>query len=176
MSTLDLRSVYFQLAINPRDIRKTAFVTKSGTYAFKWMIFGLKTIAIILKPVIGKFEAGLTLNQQKCHLTSEKLKYLGLMISHEGVRTDDSKVKAITEMKPRKNALGRIWEHRPGTQNLVADLLSSNPVESIAELKISCVRVLSSREQLIEEQRRDPELGPIYRYLENTEDRVQLKG
>ncbi|GFX75426.1 hypothetical protein TNCV_2546971 [Trichonephila clavipes] len=30
--------------------------------------------------------------------------------------------------------------------------------------------VLSSREQLIEEQRRDPDLGHIYKYLENPED------
>ncbi|GFT08643.1 retrovirus-related Pol polyprotein from transposon 297 [Trichonephila clavipes] len=59
MSALDLRSGYFQLAVNPSDIAKTAFVT----YAFRHMSFGLsgaapnfpKTIDLILKPVIGKF-------------------------------------------------------------------------------------------------------------------------
>ncbi|GFX87757.1 retrovirus-related Pol polyprotein from transposon 297 [Trichonephila clavipes] len=63
MSALDLRSGHFQLAINPSDIVKTAFVTKNGTYAFRRMPFGLsgaafnfqKEIDIILKPVIGKF-------------------------------------------------------------------------------------------------------------------------
>ncbi|GFV90424.1 retrovirus-related Pol polyprotein from transposon 297 [Trichonephila clavipes] len=63
MSALDLRSGYFQMAVNPSDIVKTAFVTKNRTYAFRRMPFGLsgaapnfqKAIDIILKPVIGKF-------------------------------------------------------------------------------------------------------------------------
>ncbi|GFY09718.1 retrovirus-related Pol polyprotein from transposon 17.6 [Trichonephila clavipes] len=59
MTTLDLRSRYFQL-VNSEDIPKTALVTKSE---FTAMSFGLsreatniqKTIDIILKPVTGKF-------------------------------------------------------------------------------------------------------------------------
>ncbi|GFW20339.1 retrovirus-related Pol polyprotein from transposon 17.6 [Trichonephila clavipes] len=34
MLALDLRSSYFQLVINPRDIEKTAFITRNGTFAF----------------------------------------------------------------------------------------------------------------------------------------------
>ncbi|GFU86470.1 retrovirus-related Pol polyprotein from transposon 297 [Trichonephila clavipes] len=53
------------------------------------------------------------------------------------------------------------WEHRSGTQNAVADVLSRNPVESIIGEKVTCARlrdlVLSSRGQLIEEQKSDPE-------------------
>ncbi|GFW24913.1 retrovirus-related Pol polyprotein from transposon 17.6 [Trichonephila clavipes] len=93
-----------------------------------------KAIDIILKPVIGCFvsvymddviitspsfneyldhlnqvftllrDAGLTLNKDKCHFARDKLKYLGLVISKEGIETDHSKVKAITEMKPPKNS------------------------------------------------------------------------
>ncbi|GFY20273.1 retrovirus-related Pol polyprotein from transposon 17.6 [Trichonephila clavipes] len=59
----------------------------------------------------------------------------------------------------------REWEHHSGTENAVADVLSR-----IGE-KVNCAiirnLVLSSREQLIEEQRKDLELGHIYRYLEN---------
>ncbi|GFW04660.1 transposon Ty3-I Gag-Pol polyprotein [Trichonephila clavipes] len=63
MSALDLKSGYFQLAVNLSDIVKTAFVTENGSYAFRRMSFGLsgtapnfqKAIDIILKPVIGKF-------------------------------------------------------------------------------------------------------------------------
>ncbi|GFT81158.1 retrovirus-related Pol polyprotein from transposon 17.6 [Trichonephila clavipes] len=66
------------------------------------------------------------------------------------------------------------WEHRPGTQNAVSDVLSRNPIESIIGEKVHCAiirdLVHSSQDELIEEQRTDPELGHIYRYLENPED------
>ncbi|GFS99809.1 retrovirus-related Pol polyprotein from transposon 297 [Trichonephila clavipes] len=48
-------------------------------------------------------DAGLTLTKDKCHFARDKLKYLGLIISKEGIETDNNKVKAITEMKPPKN-------------------------------------------------------------------------
>ncbi|GFW78566.1 retrovirus-related Pol polyprotein from transposon opus [Trichonephila clavipes] len=80
-----------------------------------------ETIDIILKPVIGKFvnvymddviisspsftqhfkhlrevfrllhEAGLTLNKDKCKFDCEELKYLGLIINKEGIKTDGKK-------------------------------------------------------------------------------------
>ncbi|GFU33978.1 uncharacterized protein TNCV_656401 [Trichonephila clavipes] len=66
------------------------------------------------------------------------------------------------------------WEHRPGVQNVVADLLSRNPVENDEGSQISCAALralaINSREQFIKEQREDPELGHIYRYLENPDD------
>ncbi|GFT77413.1 retrovirus-related Pol polyprotein from transposon 17.6 [Trichonephila clavipes] len=63
MSTLDLKNSYFQLAISPKDIEKTAFIAHNGTFAFLRMPFGLsgaasnfqKAIDIILIPVIGRF-------------------------------------------------------------------------------------------------------------------------
>ncbi|GFT81132.1 retrovirus-related Pol polyprotein from transposon opus [Trichonephila clavipes] len=66
------------------------------------------------------------------------------------------------------------WEHKPGVQNVVADLLSRNPVDSVEGSQISCAALralaINSREQFIREQREDPELGHIYRYLENPDD------
>ncbi|GFW68371.1 retrovirus-related Pol polyprotein from transposon 297 [Trichonephila clavipes] len=63
MPTWDLRSRYFQLAVNHKDIPKTAFVNKNRTYAFTRMPFGLsgaapnfqKAIYIGLKPIIERF-------------------------------------------------------------------------------------------------------------------------
>ncbi|GFW66565.1 retrovirus-related Pol polyprotein from transposon 297 [Trichonephila clavipes] len=92
-----------------------------------------KAIGIILKPVLGRFvmcyrddviitspsfiehldhvnqvftllqDTGLTLNKDKCHFARDKLKYLGLIISKDGIETDNNKVKVNTEMKPPKN-------------------------------------------------------------------------
>ncbi|GFV33359.1 hypothetical protein TNCV_1498791 [Trichonephila clavipes] len=66
------------------------------------------------------------------------------------------------------------WEHRPSSQNVVVDVLSRNPVDNVDGSQISCAALralaLNSREQLIQEQREDPELGHIYRYLENPDD------
>ncbi|GFX87910.1 hypothetical protein TNCV_4373751 [Trichonephila clavipes] len=59
-------------------------------------------------------------------------------------------------------------------QNVVADVLSRNPVDNVEGSQISCTALralaLNSREQLIREQREDPELGHTYRYLENPDD------
>ncbi|GFX34201.1 retrovirus-related Pol polyprotein from transposon 297 [Trichonephila clavipes] len=93
-----------------------------------------KALDIIFKPVIGKFvnvymddviisspsftqhmehlkevfrllhEAGLTLSKDKCKFSCDELKYLGLVINKEEIRTDETKVQAIVEMKPPRNS------------------------------------------------------------------------
>ncbi|GFW65949.1 retrovirus-related Pol polyprotein from transposon 297 [Trichonephila clavipes] len=114
------------------------------------------------------------LNKFRSHLGSLPIKVI----------TDHAALARLTHGKNLSNRMIR-WvlklaefnierEHRPGTQNVVADVLSRNPVESIIGEKVNCAiirdLVLSLREQLIEEQRKDPELGHIYRCLENPDD------
>ncbi|GFW32408.1 retrovirus-related Pol polyprotein from transposon 297 [Trichonephila clavipes] len=154
-----------------------------------------KAIDIILKPVIGRFvsvymddviitspsfnehldhlnqvftllrDAGLTLNKDKCHFARDKLKCLGLVISKEGIETDNSKVKAITEMKPPKNS--KEVSKCLGMAGWYQKFIPKNPVGNLDGSQISCAALralaLNSREQLIREQREDPELGHIYR-------------
>ncbi|GFX65200.1 hypothetical protein TNCV_4820911 [Trichonephila clavipes] len=66
------------------------------------------------------------------------------------------------------------WEHRPGVQIAVSDVLSRIPVGNMDGSQISCAALrtlaLNSREQLIREEREDPELGHVYRYLGNPDD------
>ncbi|GFX01832.1 retrovirus-related Pol polyprotein from transposon opus [Trichonephila clavipes] len=49
-------------------------------------------------------EAGLTLNKEKCKFDCDKLKYLGLIISKDGITMDEGNVKAMVEMRPPKNS------------------------------------------------------------------------
>ena len=132
-STLDLKSGYWQVELDPRDKEKTAFTTGSGLWQFKVMPFGLcnapatferlmetvlrglhwKTCLVYLDDVIvlGRtFEdhrknlaevfqklqaADLKLNPKKCSLFKKTVKYLGHVISPEGVGTDPEKTECI---------------------------------------------------------------------------------
>ncbi|GFW70828.1 retrovirus-related Pol polyprotein from transposon 297 [Trichonephila clavipes] len=231
MSTLDLRSGYFQLAISPRDIEKTAFITRNGTFAFLRMPFGLsgaasnfqRGIDIILKPVIGRFVlvymddviitspsfkdhldhltqfnlftdasgvgigavlqqnqkpiafASRTLNKAERNYTVTERECLAVIWALNKFKTyfGPLPVKVITDHAALTKLINE-WEHGPGVQNVVADLLSRNPVDSVEGSQISCAALralaINSREQFIKEQREDPELGHIYRYLENPDD------
>ncbi|GFX76354.1 uncharacterized protein TNCV_593171 [Trichonephila clavipes] len=65
-------------------------------------------------------------------------------------------------------------EASTGGPKLCRGVLSRNPVGKMDGSQISCAALpaldLNSREQLIREQREDPELEHIYRYLENPDD------
>lgn len=61
MTTFNLTSDYFQIAIDPGDITKTAFIARNGCFSFKRMSFGLaglpsmfqKALSTILGPLLG---------------------------------------------------------------------------------------------------------------------------
>ncbi|GFT62657.1 retrovirus-related Pol polyprotein from transposon 297 [Trichonephila clavipes] len=74
------------------------------------------------------------------------------------------------------------WEHRPGTQNVVANVLCRNSVDNVEGLQISCAALralaMNSREQLIQEQREDPDdNGPqfISDVFEHLSHRLDIK-
>ncbi|GFX10147.1 reverse ribonuclease integrase [Trichonephila clavipes] len=129
-------------------------------------------------------DAGLTLNKDKCHFARDKLKYLGPRISKEGIETDNIGIGAVlnqihrpiafasrTLNKAERNytvtereCLAVIW-----ALNKFKTYFGSLPVKESSRLmdgsQISCSALralaLNSREQLIREQREDPELGHI---------------
>lgn len=134
-STLDLKSGYWQVEMDPKDKEKTAFTTGTGLWQFTVMPFGLCNAPATFERLMDRVLAGLPpetalvyiddilvsgqtfhkqldslqrvfqclrkaklkLSPKKCHLFQKQVKYLGHVISQNGVSTDPEKVKAVAE-------------------------------------------------------------------------------
>ncbi|GFW44293.1 retrovirus-related Pol polyprotein from transposon 297 [Trichonephila clavipes] len=59
MSTLDLKSGYYQVEVNPADQDKTAFVCPFGTFRYKRMPFGLRNAPATFQRLMDQFRNGL---------------------------------------------------------------------------------------------------------------------
>lgn len=140
-STLDLNSGYWQVAMDPESMAKTAFVSPFGLYEFRVLPFGLKNAPAtfqrlmnrVLADWLGKCclvylddiviystsfsqhiqdlrkvllclrNAGLTLKLQKCHFCLTEVKFLGHVVTPEGVKADTAKTEAIQNFPIPKN-------------------------------------------------------------------------
>ncbi|GBO03515.1 hypothetical protein AVEN_251033-1 [Araneus ventricosus] len=59
MSTLDLKTGYHQIEVNPDDKDKTAFVCPFGMFRYKRMPFGLKNAPATFQCLMDQFRNGL---------------------------------------------------------------------------------------------------------------------
>ncbi|GFT65145.1 retrovirus-related Pol polyprotein from transposon 297 [Trichonephila clavipes] len=145
MSTLDLKSGYFQLAISPKEIEKSVFITRNGTFSFLRMPFGLSGVAPNFQKAIDM-------------ILKAALRCFVMVYMDDVIITSSSFDEHIDHLN----------------QNVVVDVLSRKLIGNMDGSQIPCATLralaLNSREQLIREQRGDPELGHIYRYLENPDD------
>jgi hypothetical protein len=136
MSTIDLRSGYWQIPVEPGDQCKTAFITPFGLYQFKRMSFGLRNapatfqrlidrlrielngvdayaylddILVLstsfkdhcedLKQVFDKLRAyNLKAHRKKCHFFCAQIKYLGHVLTPDGIQTNPEKIAAIAKL------------------------------------------------------------------------------
>jgi len=134
-SSMDLRSGFWQIELDPTSRDKTAFISHAGLFRFRVMPFGLTnapaTFQRLMDLVLGglkwscalvylddiivyssSFEdhlhhlelvlqqiqqSGLTLKINKCHFCKTHLKYLGHIVSKEGIRPDPDKLNAVRE-------------------------------------------------------------------------------
>ncbi|GFV21501.1 hypothetical protein TNCV_293501 [Trichonephila clavipes] len=53
---------------------------------------------------VEKTRCRVTLNREKCKFSCGELKYSGLIISKDEIKTDETKVRAIVEMKSPRNS------------------------------------------------------------------------
>ncbi|CAF4396540.1 unnamed protein product [Rotaria sp. Silwood2] len=134
-SSMDLRSGFWQIELDPVSRDKTAFISHAGFFRFRVMPFGLTnapaTFQRLMDLVLGGLkwscalvylddiivysssftdhlnhlelvlqqiqQSGLTLKINKCHFCKTHLKYLGHIVSKEGIRPDPDKLRAVQE-------------------------------------------------------------------------------
>ncbi|GFY06827.1 retrovirus-related Pol polyprotein from transposon 297 [Trichonephila clavipes] len=117
MSTLDLKSGYHQVEVNPADQDKTAFVCPFGTFRYKRMPFGLRNAPATFQRLMDQFRNGLpnvnilvylddivVLSEtEKCKFVCSRVKYLGLWITPKGIEVDQDKIAAIQNIPSPRN-------------------------------------------------------------------------
>ena len=141
ISTIDLRSGYWQVGMDPKSQAMIAFISHRGLFEFKVMpyrltnapatiqrlmdilLVGLKWQCCLvyiddviiysrsfeqhindLKEVFDALRhSNLTLKASKCHFCRKEIKYLGHIITKDGVKSDPELISAVKEFpRPRK--------------------------------------------------------------------------
>ncbi|XP_030941580.1 uncharacterized protein LOC115966493 [Quercus lobata] len=93
---LDLKSRYHQIQIQPGDKWKIAFKTKEGLYEWMIMPFGLSNAPSTFTRLINQANE-LYINLKKYNFLTDKLLFLGYVVSADGIHVDEDKVRAVRE-------------------------------------------------------------------------------
>ncbi|KAA3479543.1 DNA/RNA polymerases superfamily protein [Gossypium australe] len=127
-SKIDLRYGYYQLQVKDSDVPKTAFRTRSKHYEFLVMPFGLTNAPAIFmdlmnqifRPYLDRFVVSELVEHLKIVLQTvrdkqlyakfskfefwlREVRFLGHIVSTEGIRVDPSKISAVFNWKPPRN-------------------------------------------------------------------------
>ncbi|GBM51458.1 Retrovirus-related Pol polyprotein from transposon 297 [Araneus ventricosus] len=100
-TTLDLKSGYWQVEIQPEDKEKTAFTTGQGLWQFKVMPFGLCNAPATFERLMETVLRGLT--SEACLVYLDDIIIVGRTFQEhlnnipDGVKTDPEKTKAVVD-------------------------------------------------------------------------------
>ncbi|KAA3470967.1 Retrotransposon protein [Gossypium australe] len=114
LSKIDLRPGYYQLRVKESDMSKTAFRTRYGHYEFLFVVVFIDNILIYsqdksehakhLRTVLQTLrDKKLSAKFSKNEFWLREVRFLGHIISGDGIRVDPSKISTIVEWKPPRN-------------------------------------------------------------------------
>ncbi|GJT29857.1 hypothetical protein Tco_0910132 [Tanacetum coccineum] len=118
---LDAYKGYHQIQMSEEDDKKTALYTDQGTYCYTKMPFGLKqkqkayvddmvikskTEQEMILDIAETFDnlrrVNMKSNSRKCSFSVEEGKFLGYMVTSEGIRANPKKTKAVADIQSPK--------------------------------------------------------------------------
>nr|ABD63178.1 hypothetical protein 20.t00030 [Asparagus officinalis] len=89
------------LFVREMDIPKTAFLTRYGSFEFMVMPFGLTNVPVVFMDLMNQ-EHQLYAKFSKCEFWLSEVRFLGHVISREGIAVDPAKVTAVLNWEPPK--------------------------------------------------------------------------
>ncbi|GJU43732.1 reverse transcriptase domain-containing protein [Tanacetum coccineum] len=105
---LDAYKGYHQIQMKNKDEEKTAFHTEEGVFCYTKMPFGLKNVGATYQRLVNyafKEQIGVNLeainmklNPEKCSFGMEEGKFLGYIVTLEGIRANPEKTKSVMDM------------------------------------------------------------------------------
>jgi hypothetical protein len=145
-STFDLTSGFHQIPVNPRDVHKTAFVTKNGLYEYKTLPMGLCNgpptcqrlmelvlnglqwqICLIYLDDVIVFGSSFSEHIQRLETVLQRILDAGLKLKHE----------KCTILKPEVTFLGHVVSQKgikPNPDN-IAKILSWPAPKNVSEVR-----------------------------------------
>ena len=106
-STLNLKSGYGQVEVEEQDHEKTAFTAGNRLWQFNVMAFSLcnapATFERLMDNILDDLRCLVELISKKCELFQRRVKFLGHVVSVEGVATDPEKVVVVTNWSKPQN-------------------------------------------------------------------------